>query len=95
VNDQIKRQKSWPKNGRAMSGHLKRLAPNLRSAGWEIAFHREAKQRLVSIQRLAPSSGGGDQAVQFDADRSDPPPVDANDGNDAIAEEPELEEGEL
>ncbi len=52
VNDQLKRQKSWPKNGRSISGHLKRLAPNIRSAGWDIYFYREAKQRLVSIQRF-------------------------------------------
>jgi putative DNA primase/helicase len=35
VTDQTKRLKSWPKNGRSMVGHLKRLTPNLRAVGWE------------------------------------------------------------
>jgi hypothetical protein len=103
VTDQVKRQNSWPKNGRSMSGHLKRLSPNLRAAGWQVEFHREAKQRVVTIQRAQetassspiPSWGDNDQAVQTDADNGDPPPADANDGNDAVAGEPEWEEGPL
>jgi hypothetical protein len=95
VTDQIKRQKSWPKNGRSMSGHLKRLAPNLRSAGWEIAFQREAKRRWVSIERTDASSTGPIETVQPDAKRGDPVRTDANDENDAIDGEPEWEEGQL
>ena len=44
-------QNVWPKNARSMSGHLKRLAPNLRASGWQVTFHREARQRLVVIER--------------------------------------------
>ena len=52
VTDQIKRQNVWPKNARSMSGHLKRLAPNLRAGGWQVSFHREAQQRLVVIEQI-------------------------------------------
>ena len=52
VSDPAKRQKSWPKNGRSVAGHLKRLAPNLRAAGWEVEYQRQASQRLWSIRRL-------------------------------------------
>ena len=51
VNEQTKRQKSWPKNARSMSGHLKRLSPNLRVAGWDVEYNREPTRRLWSIQR--------------------------------------------
>lgn len=52
VSDQVKRQRIWPSNGRSMTGHLKRLAPNLRVAGWQVEFHRESSRRVWSIQRL-------------------------------------------
>lgn len=51
VPDQLKRLRVWPSNARSMSGHLKRLAPNLRAAGWQVEFHREHSRRLWSIQR--------------------------------------------
>lgn len=93
VTEQTKRQNSWPKNPRSMSGHLKRLAPNFRAAGWQITFHREAKQRLVTIQRAGeatsstpPASLGSDGLrVQSDAARSDSAPNDAPDGHDETA----------
>ncbi|HEX3999203.1 MAG TPA: hypothetical protein VHX65_11680 [Pirellulales bacterium] len=83
VTDQVKRQNGWPKNGRSMSGHLKRLSPNLRAAGWQVDFHREAKQRVVTIQRAQdtasaspiPSWGDSDQPVQTDADSGDLAPL--------------------
>lgn len=100
ATDQVKRQNSWPKNGRSMSGHLKRLSPNLRSAGWQVEFHREAKQRRVTIRRLV-SDGA---AVQGDANEGKPIPNDAHDGRDAIAgsqdsarvgESEQMEDGEI
>jgi len=93
VTDQTKRQKSWPANGRSMSGHLKRLSPNLRAAGWEVEFHREAKQRLVTIQwssKVASSAQPASQAddegeVRPDAKRSNERPNDERDAGDAFA----------
>ena len=95
VSEQTKRQNSWPKNGRSLSGHLKRLAPNLRAAGWQVGFHREAHQRLVTIDRVPPvassvptsSSPDDPSPVQIDAKSCHPVLPDANDGHDAIAGE--------
>lgn len=96
VSDQVKRQNTWPKNGRSLSGHLKRLSPNLRAAGWHVEFHREARQRLVTIDRVAavasspeiPSSPSEPSPVQIDAESCKQALPDANDGHDAIAGEP-------
>jgi hypothetical protein len=110
VTDQIKRQKSWPANGRSMSGHLKRLSPNLRAAGWEVGFRREAKQRLVIIERAevgasppAPTAPPDDDSpMQSDAKQGDQPLNDDGDERDAPTGDPPLplstdqwEEGEL
>ncbi len=87
VNDQVKRQNAWPKNARSMSGHLKRLAPNFRAGGWQISFHREAKQRLVVIERAsAGASLVPAAAVQDSAKCGDPFVDDARDGGDADSE---------
>ena len=96
VSDQIKRQRTWPKRPQLMSGHLKRLSPNLRKLGWIIEkLPRTASQRLWSIRRnpefaspdefaspLRHSEIGAKQckAVQNDVIQPD---HDANDGNDA------------
>ena len=103
VTDQIKRQKSWPKNGRSIAGHLKRLSPNLRAAGWEVEYQRQASQRLWSIRRLTdPASSDPfasqpapvsesvkcENEVQSDANRCDLPFHDADDANDADPETP-------
>jgi len=93
VIDQIKRQNVWPKNARSMSGHLKRLAPNLRAGGWQVTFHREARQRLVIIERMetcasprsVASSPDDDALVQRHANRGELFPNDARDGRDADA----------
>jgi len=93
VTEQIKRQNVWPKNARSMSGHLKRLAPNLRASGWQATFRREARQRLVIIERMEvcasppalASSPDDDAAMQPDAKRCEPFPNDERDGHDAVA----------
>ncbi len=93
VTDQLKRQKVWPKNARSMSGHLKRLAPNLRAGGWQVTFHREARQRLVIIERVekcaSPSalalSSDDESQMQSDAKPGDLLPNDDRDEHDAAA----------
>ena len=93
VDDQVKRQRVWPSNGRSMTGHLKRLSPNLRAAGWEVEFHRESSRRLWSIHRLVMSASldpfaSRDTlpgAVQSDAMRRGFVHDDDNDADDAIA----------
>ena len=94
VGDQVKRQRVWPSNGRSMTGHIKRLSPNLRAAGWQVEFHRESSRRICSIQRqaaLASSDPFASQEaqppiVQPDAATCDLYHDDGNDADDANAE---------
>jgi hypothetical protein len=53
VDEKVSRRKDWPKTGRGLSSHVKRLAPNLRALGVEVEFSREADsgRRLVRIAR--------------------------------------------
>ncbi|MBU4270965.1 MAG: hypothetical protein KKE86_06015 [Planctomycetes bacterium] len=93
VGDQVKRQRIWPSNGRSMTGHLKRLSPNLRAAGWQVEFHRESSRRLWSIQRQDTVASSDPFAspeaqppmMQSDAKRCDMLPGDGNDADDANA----------
>jgi len=93
-SDQIRKSASWPKNPRSLSGHLKRLAPNLRAAGWVLNQDRRSKQRSWTIRRVAslPSSVASlkqdCEPMQTDADRREEGPNDASDANDANAGRP-------
>jgi hypothetical protein len=56
--DSETKPRSWPRNGRALSGRLRRLAPSLRKAGITIDFERSdsrTRTRIVTI-RLAPEN---------------------------------------
>ena len=62
VGDKVTRAKTWPNNGRALSGHLRRAASFLRRVGIDVAFTQEghAKTRWVTITAYIspePSSG--------------------------------------
>jgi hypothetical protein len=50
--DTIKKQTGWPKNGRAVSGQLKRIAPNLRAKGVTVNWLRESGERRIEIQDI-------------------------------------------
>jgi len=43
----------WPRDGRALSGVLKRLAPDLRSLGYSIEHYREPNASRRRLWRLA------------------------------------------
>ena len=94
--EMLKRGRNWPSNGRSMAGHLRRLSPNLRAAGWEVESTRKSFGRLWSIRRRATfassdpfaSSEAGLSRVQTDAMRCDLLHDDANDANDANAGTP-------
>jgi hypothetical protein len=51
MGDQVRRKAGWPKNPRSLSGHLERLAPNLRKAGWFVDRDRKSKKRSWIILR--------------------------------------------
>jgi len=98
INDQTKRQKIWPKNARSMSGHLKRLSPNLRAAGWDVKYNLQPSRRLWTIQRIPSFASseefasqtspdiepsGASESMQIDANTCETIINDANDGRDA------------
>jgi hypothetical protein len=94
-DDQAHKPSGWPKNPRSLSGHLKRLAPNLREAGWVAEQDRSSKKRAWSIRRAEkpprPSSSGSQgepgQKMPSDADCCGSGGNDANDASDAAARE--------
>jgi hypothetical protein len=54
ASEHIRRQNTWPKNGRSLSNALRRIAPNLRAIGIDIEFRRESggtRQRSICISR--------------------------------------------
>jgi hypothetical protein len=98
LGDQARRLAGWPKNPRSLSGHLKRLAPNLRAAGWVLDQDRSSKKRSWIIRRRddgnastpssEPSQQAGCEPMQFDADCCGAIGNDATDGNDGTAGQP-------
>jgi hypothetical protein len=55
--DQARKPAGWPKNPRSLSGHLKRLAPNLRAAGWTLDQDRSSIERFSTWSRSTPVCG--------------------------------------
>jgi hypothetical protein len=54
AGDRATRAQSWPKTPRALSGQLRRLAPNFRRAGVTVELYRESnamRRRMVRITR--------------------------------------------
>ena len=56
----MRREKSWPKDGRALSNRLRRLAPNLRQVGVRIKFDQtegrgKEKKRVIELEKLPDS----------------------------------------
>jgi hypothetical protein len=52
--DHIKRQKSWPKNGRSLSNALRRIVPNLRAIKIQVEFAKASggnRNRIITICR--------------------------------------------
>src|SRR5262249_20864996 len=98
LGDKVQRLKGWPKVPRALSGHLKRLAPNLREVGWDVDYDRSSKERTWYIQRHgvpeAPQPPSGEshatvgQTMHYGADRCGDGLYDGHDANDAIDHEP-------
>jgi hypothetical protein len=93
LGDQVRRLSGWPKNPRSLSGHLKRLAPNMRAAGWVLEQDRNSKKRCWTIYRVenpprpssVASSDGRCESMPSDADWFRPDHDDGNDANDAMA----------
>jgi len=84
-----RRMPSWPKSPRSLTGHLKRLAPNLRAAGWSAEQDRSSRKRLWVIRRAEAGTQPSSAASQDD--RCNPMPCDADSGN---AEQQDANDGD-
>jgi hypothetical protein len=49
ADQKAQKQPGWPQNGRSVSGHLRRIAPNLRTQGVTVNWLRTAKARQIQI----------------------------------------------
>jgi hypothetical protein len=54
VGPTVNRNREWPRTPTALGGHLRRLAPTLRTFGVEVLFHRDARQRTITLQAVKP-----------------------------------------
>jgi len=75
VIEEQRRAPNWPKNPRALSGALRRLAPAFRRAGIQLE-HGRAKRRQIKLCKI------GNLASPASAKLPDRPADDANDAND-------------
>lgn len=50
TDEQVRKQKSWPSSARMLSNVLRRLAPNLRVSGIDVAFTKRGRQRTRTIR---------------------------------------------
>jgi hypothetical protein len=73
----------WPKSPRALSGELKRLAPNLRQAGIEVSFERTRKSRIVTITRAHTKSSVTSVTSVTSVIRPEKPAATSDAGGDA------------
>lgn len=65
VGSDVTTQKAWPKNGRALSNALRRLAPTLRAVGVAVTFdvrQGQKRTRLIQLSAIAPPGGAGQAA---------------------------------
>ncbi len=54
TDEKIQKQPDWPKNARALTVQLKKLAPNLRAVGIEYEVVRSSGRRTLTISRQSP-----------------------------------------
>lgn len=55
IDDSVKVQRSWPRDGRGLSGRLRRIAPNLRKVAISVTFGRssdKAHSRLIRLEQV-------------------------------------------
>ncbi len=50
--------RNWPRDARALSGRIKRLAPNLRAVGVDVEFGRQPNRRYIALARREPPATG-------------------------------------
>jgi hypothetical protein len=68
IPEPLARERSWPKNARALSGKLRRAAPPLRKIGIDVAFVIEGHDRVRTIVITVRSIGGDNFASASSAE---------------------------
>ncbi len=58
ADEATRRQRAWPTSSRALSNHLRRIAPNLRRTSVEVEFGREghSRRRLITMRKVTESA---------------------------------------
>lgn len=85
ADEALTRQRGWPASAKAMSGLVKRLAPNLRELGYQVDFYREPGGSRRRIIELCPAAG---KTVPTDPTvPNGSPSPEARDGRDATPNE--------
>jgi hypothetical protein len=89
VTERIAKSDDWPRNGRALSGRLRRAASSLRRVGIDIVFKRQGRvsTRLITITACRTPASEAVKAGKFASAPSvasaSAPNADATDGADA------------
>jgi hypothetical protein len=64
ADDTSRSERGWPRTPRALSGALRRLAPDLRTIGIRVIFlNREATRRPIALSRLSEEPSGPSSAA--------------------------------
>lgn len=57
VSEDTRHERGWPRNGRALSGKIKRLATSLRSVGLQVRWNKVNGQRIITLLKASPGQG--------------------------------------
>jgi len=85
AGERVAKREDWPANPRALSGQLRRLAPDLRAIGVEVTFApRTGQRRVITIKRAEQTAERpSDASQQSPGHDSEPESGDGHDGRDA------------
>lgn len=87
AGDKVVKREDWPANPRTLSGQLRRLAPDLRSIGFEVTFApRTGQRRSITINRAENAEERQSSASPSSSEAaSRQGPSDGHDGHDGAA----------
>jgi RepB DNA-primase from phage plasmid len=66
ADEDAKRSRGWPKTAKALSGALRRIAPNLRGVGLSVEFGRRTERGVLITLEQRPGNATGRSDVQRD-----------------------------
>src|SRR5262249_42872962 len=97
--DAEQRSRTFPQTPQAISNHLRRLAPGFRTLGIEIAFRRQASQRLITIEKVTENlvTSVTEVSTRLDHDqevRHEPDPMGRGDEGDTCDDQNQVVSGE-